>query len=378
MYDVLVVGGGVMGLSAAIAMKQRGYHVALCDSGDIDETSLGDSMRVYAINQASVALFKTLDIWDKMHTSAPYRNMYVWDAKSKGIIDFDARMQAQDALGFIVSESDLKRALILKAKVLGVCLHAGTEVSKCTEHPESIEVEGLRAKHVIIADGANSKTRALLNVPIVIKPYEQDALVATIEVEKSHEQTAFQVFHPKGPLAFLPLANPHQCSIVWSHPAKDIQALKAMSDTLFEQELERAFASKLGATKILSKRISFPLYMRHVQQYVGRRWLLMGDAAHTIHPLAGLGLNLGLADLKAWLKIIDEQGPKAWQPRYMQAYQRARKYEVSAVIALMQGIKSTFATDTTLFAALRGTGIDAINKLPLLKRAMMRFASGIE
>jgi len=378
MYDVLVVGGGVMGLSAAIAMKQRGYHVALCDSGDIDETSLGDSMRVYAINQASVALFKALDIWGKTHTSAPYRNMSIWDAKSKGAIDFDARMQAQDALGFIVSESDLKRALILKAKAIEVCLHAGTEVNTCTEHPESMEVEGLRAKHVIIADGANSKTRELLKVPMVTKPYEQDALVATIEVEKPHKQTAFQVFHPKGPLAFLPLANPHHCSIVWSYPAKDIQQLKAMPEEKFSEELERTFSSKLGTTKLLSKRISFPLYMRHVQQYVGRRWLVMGDAAHTIHPLAGLGLNLGLADLVAWLNIVDEQGPKAWQPRYMQAYQRARKYEVSAVIALMQGIKSTFATDTSLFAVLRGTGIGAINKLPPLKRAMMRFASGIE
>lgn len=369
MFDVMVIGGGVIGLSASIAMRLKGYTVAVCDSGPLDASSVPESTRVYAINGASQLLFKQLGVWQSEHTQAPYSAMHIWDNQTGAELDFHARMQAMDALGFIVEETRLKRALLTRAVELGVTLKPNTTI----ETPEDV----LESKLLMIADGALSKTRDFLNVPIKTKPYQHDALVATIEVEKPHGRTAYQVFHPEGPLAFLPLADKNQCSIVWSHPPEEIKRLKALDDTGFNLALEKAFASKLGKTQVLTPRISFPLHMRHVEQYVGRSWMLLGDAAHTIHPLAGLGLNLGLADLSTWMRLLDENKGRGWSSRLLNAYQRERKYEVASVIALMQGIKTLFGSEAGLIQSARGIGMRALNQFGPLKREMMRFASGV-
>ncbi len=382
LVDVLIVGGGVIGLSSAIAMAERNFSVLVLDAGALTVDDVAKSARVYAINGASKALLKRLGVWELLPKDAlsPYQGMHVWDeANHLAKLEFCARDLASTELGFIIEEHELKTALLKRASVMDITLIPHARVSSCAEieggvHITTEDGQVRAAKLCMIADGANSSTRDLLKVPMTSWSYHHDALVATVETEKPHQKTAYQVFLKEGPLAFLPLQDEHQCSIVWSHPPERIKALKALDKQVFEAQLTQAFSEKLGCVSVVGERISFPLRMRHVKQYVGDNWLLLGDAAHTIHPLAGLGLNVGLADLKAWLDLVDKQG--VWSKRTLQAYQRERKHAVWGIIALMQGIKTMFGLSFEPLSFMRGLGMRILNQTSSLKRMLMRYAAG--
>lgn len=381
--DVLVIGGGVVGLAAAAGMAARGFKTAVMDAGPLKISSKDNNTRVYAINGASQALLMRLGVWELLDADmiSPYRGMHVWDATNHAEIAFDARDAAKAQLGVILKETPLRTALLKRAEALGVQLISNTRVTACVEEATGMCVtdedsSSWNTKLLMVADGANSSTRELLGVSLTTWPYEHEALVATVQTDKPHQDIAYQVFTPDGPLAFLPLPNPHQCSIVWSQQPARTQALLALEQKDFEAELTQAFENKLGKVKLQSTRFSFPLHMRHVQQYSGAKWLLMGDAAHTIHPLAGLGLNVGLADVTSWLALLDKQDKGAWSARLLAAYQRERKYEVWSVIALMQGIKTMFGASLAPVSVLRGLGMSVLNRFSSLKRMLVTYASG--
>ena len=381
--DILIVGGGVVGLASAIAMASRGFSVSVLDAGKLDTSAVIKNTRVYAINAASKALFEQLDVWAFLpeHSLSPYQGMQVWDAGNQAEIKFQARDVTRSELGFILEESVLREALLTRAGMLDITLVSHARVLECVETASGmcLTVEDGRvwdANLCMIADGANSNTRDLLNIPVTSWSYHHDALVATVETEKSHQKITYQVFCADGPLAFLPLKDPHQCSIVWSHPPERIKALMALEDGAFEAELTRAFSEKLGRVKVLSARVSFPLRMRHVAHYAGKAWMLLGDAAHTIHPLAGLGLNVGLADLKTWLYLLDKQKGGRWSYQMLNAYQRERKHAVWSVIALMQSIKMLFGVTATPVSFIRGIGMRLLNQASPLKRKLMAYAAG--
>jgi len=344
--DIIIAGGGVIGLSAAIGMRQRGFSVAIVDAGSLTtDTSTPDS-RVYAINQASQRLLNNLGIWQHLDASriSPYIHMHVWDAANAAHIDFDARMIGTDKLGVIMEESIIKQAALQQAKQLGIEFFPNCKISAVQSNDNGIDLHAesqtWRAKLLIVADGALSTTRQLLGVSLTSYPYHQNAIVATVNTEQPHQHTAWQVFNQDGPLAFLPLIDQHRCSIVWSTDTNHAQRLMTLSDDGFSHELTSAFSEKLGKCQIMGKRHQFPLTMRHAKQYSGSNWLLMGDAAHTIHPLAGLGLNVGLADLMCWLTHLDTQKNHVWSNKTLGAYQRERKHAVWQTIALMGGVKN--------------------------------------
>lgn len=379
---VVVVGGGVVGLSAALAMHQRGYTVVVLDAGSLHVEPSTVSARVYAINPASERLFQQLGVWDGLDASrvSPYQQMHVWDAATLAHIDFNSRMIAASHLGCIIDESNIKHALL--------CAIANTDISLCPEstvisvqeHSHGIEVRthahSWSAALLIIADGASSSTRERLQVPITQWSYHQQALITTVQTEKPHRQTAYQVFSPEGILAFLPLSDPHQCSIVWSSRPKLTEHRTQYTEAEFNQQLNSAFQNKLGQTQVISKRYAFPLHMRHVKHYAGSHWIIMGDAAHTIHPLAGLGLNLGLADLSDWLRLLDEKQLSLNAKRTLATYQRQRQAAVWQAIALMEGLKTLFLTPLTPIATLRGLGLNLCNRFNPLKRLFIDHAAG--
>ncbi len=379
---VVVVGGGVVGLSAALAMHQRGYSVVLLDAGSLHIDASTISPRVYAINPASQRLFQQLGIWDGLDAArlSPYQHMHVWDAATHAHIDFDSRMIAASQLGTIIDEANIRHALLQAITKTNIALFPESTVISVTERPDAIEVctdqRSLSAALLIIADGASSSTRELLHVPMTQWSYHQHALVATVQTEKPHQQTAYQIFSAEGVLAFLPLADKHQCSIVWSSRPKLTQHRVNYAEEEFNQLLTAAFEHKLGQATVISKRHAFPLQMRHVKQYTGSRWMLMGDAAHTIHPLAGLGLNVGLADLTDWLTLLSDKKHSLSAKKTLGAYQRQRKYAVWQAIALMEGLKTLFLTPLTPIATLRGLGLNLCNRLTPLKRLFIEHAAG--
>lgn len=280
-FNVLIIGGGVVGLTAALAMAQRGYTVAVIDAGSLKVNHSQADTRVYAINHASQALLQQLNAWQYLESSriSPYRRMYVWDAESKAHIDFDSRYVGTQSLGSIIEESVLKHALLQQVSNQS-SIHLFPE--SCVEDVFS-EESGVRVcssqqtwegQLLMVADGANSPIRHKLKVPLNSWSYEQHALVATVSLEKEHQYTAYQVFRADGPLAFLPLADTHQCSIVWSTNPAHVKKLMNLSEQEFNASLSDAFAKKLGQVEVISTRHQFPLQMRHVKQYVGNLSLI--------------------------------------------------------------------------------------------------------
>lgn len=380
--DIIVIGGGVVGLSAAIAMQQDGFSVTLLDEATLSSEKKPIS-RIYAINKASCNLFKKLNAWKHINIEnhAPYTNMHIWDASNKQFIAFDSRMIADNKLGYMLEESILKKALITEAQTIGVNLINNYKVTKVKENPDHIlvadEKENLwQAKLLIIADGARSQLREMLGVEIISWPYSQQAIIANVTTEKTHKKTAYQVFQPNGPLAFLPMADEQQSSIVWSTSNEHANKLLQLSNTEFSEELTKVFFHTLGKISLSSKRHSFPLYMRHTKQYVGDRWLIMGDAAHTIHPLAGLGLNVGLDDLATWIEILQQSNSQIPTKKVLNSYQRKRKHSLWKVIALMQGLHILFTNNFLPITVLRGLGLNITNRIIPLKKLLIEYAAG--
>lgn len=382
-YQVIVIGGGVVGLSAALAMAQRHLSVALIDVSDLKTTTKKTELRVYAINKASEVLFRQIGAWEHLSPKKmnAYRHMHVWDELSGACIDFDARDVAAANLGYIIDDTSLKNALLT---AINQCpqieLYANQHVIQVEEREQTVHITS--ATHswntplLMIADGANSFARKQLQVEMVEWSYQQQALTATVRTEKPHQHTAYQVFRPDGPLAFLPLGDMHRCSIVWSLDTTQAEKMMTCPEDEFNDALCNAFSATLGTVVLEGPRHGFNLHMRHVKQYVGAQWLILGDAAHSIHPLAGLGLNLGLADLQALINYLD--APLATiSSKTLHQYQRDRKYHVWQTIALMEGFKRIFGTSSTPLVSLRGMGLTLCDHLEPLKRLCIRHAVGV-
>lgn len=383
-YEVVVSGGGVVGLCAAIAMAQRGYSVVILDGGEFDVPVKEDFRRVYAINTASQRLLTALGVWDCLEIAqcAPYRQMEVCDQSSTGRIAFDCRSLAMPELGHIIGEITLKKALLAAAtQETHLNFLANQSIQRLASSAEGMELHtqshSLKTSLLMVAEGARSTTRELLNVPMHQYSYHQQALVAQVACEHPHGQVARQIFLPSGPLAFLPLPDSHQCSIVWSTRPAHAEHLKTIAEDAFNAQLAEAFDHQLGKVALMGGRYCFPLHMRHVRQYSGEHWLLLGDTAHTIHPLAGLGLNLGLADVQTWLDCITSASEKGFSRQSLAAFQRQRKTEVWKVIMMMQGLKSLFQNPLPPFIHLRAMGLNTVNRLSPIKRFLMKQATGL-
>lgn len=387
LFDVLIAGGGIVGLTASLALAKHGFTVAVMDAGSLTMNELLPNGRVYAINQASQALLEQLNAWPGAECLSPYQRMHVWDAQSKACIDFDARTIATSNLGHILEENVLKQALFQEiSRQPNVHLFPHSPIEDIQNDDPSIKISNsnrqLKGRLFMVADGANSPSRQKLKVELTTWSYHQHAIAALVTTEKSHFATAFQVFNPDGPLAFLPMMDKNQCSIVWSTDSERSRQLMALDDAAFNQELTQAFAKRLGQIQIISSRQQFPLQMRHVKQYTGNRWLLMGDCAHTIHPLAGLGLNIGLADVRSWMNCLQASPRrKSSQPifsnKQLAAYQRERKQAVWQMIWLMEGLKRLFSHSFGPIIPLRGLGLSVCNHIMPLKRLLIQQATGI-
>lgn len=384
-FEIIVVGGGIVGISSAISMARRGFKVALIDAKNLHETKNNTPSRVYALNKSSQILLDKINVWQKINKEqiAYYQHMYVWDKLSKSHIEFSAKMIGESSLGAIIEEDSLKSCLLQATQELELELISNQKVIALDVLSDSVILTSkdentqykYKANLLIAADGPLSNIRNLLQVELVSWAYHQSAFIANVETQKPHANTAYQVFTEDGTLAFLPLANKYQSSIVWSVSSDKYKSLNILNDSAFIDELNVASEFKLGTITSITERKAFPLYMRHAKTYADKNWLLMGDAAHSIHPLAGLGLNVGLNDLDNFLKIIDEKKVKPWNRSLLGAYQRQRKYEVWGIIALMEGLKTLFINPLPPVVWLRGVGLTTCNKIKFLKQFFINQAN---
>lgn len=388
-YQIVIIGGGMVGLSCAIALAQQSITVAIIENHlpllnwDIDDYSA----RVSAINAASVRWLEKISVWKDLRTQtfAPLRCLRVWDDLAGAEINFDSANLGKRELGFIVENREIVRALWEKASRMECidlyCPQKPIEIKQTKAHCHVILANKteINAELTVGADGSHSWLRQQLRIDLQKRPYDHDAIVAVIQTAKPHRDTAYQVFLPDGILAALPLHNKKHAAIVWSTSTNNAASLLAANNTTFALQLTNAFANKLGDIEMCSSRQSFPLVMRHVCHYVRPRFALMGDAAHTIHPLAGQGLNLGFMDaacltqcLLAGYKKRNDLGDL----RALRRYERWRKADNSIMLAAMRLFKETFASQSLMMVQLRAMGLQATDKMSFIKNYIMRYAMG--
>lgn len=389
-YDVVIVGGGIVGLTLAHALKASELSIAVIDSQTGDRPlSMQPELRVSTFTLASENVLRNLGIWQELDSQriVPYKHMAVWDQDSFGKIQFSHQDVAEKHLGTVIENQAIRRSLWLKAvEAEHITILAPHKINKLVfgQQESFISLEDgsmLSARLVVGADGANSLVRQQANFPITFWDYEHQAIVATIKTQFPHGNTARQVFTASGPLAFLPLGDSHHCSIVWSQQASQAEHLLALSPTEFNKVLMATFDSQLGLCELVSDRQSYPLTMRYARQWVKDRVVLVGDAAHTIHPLAGQGANLGILDAAALAEQISstvEQDKDFGLGKNLRPYERWRKTEAVKMIATMESFKRMFAGDHPLKKLMRDIGLDGFNKLPMAKRIIIRHAIGLD
>ncbi|MCW8956552.1 MAG: UbiH/UbiF/VisC/COQ6 family ubiquinone biosynthesis hydroxylase, partial [Gammaproteobacteria bacterium] len=345
-------------------------------------------LRVSAISRASQQVFRNLGVWSGIESRrlCAFEYMHVWDATGDGEIDFDAANLGVDALGHIVENRVTQAALLDRLKSLdGVDWLCPVEVKQVDYQPLGSQLtlaDGrvLQGRLLIGADGANSRVRQAAGIELDSAPYYQKAVVCVVESMQQHQHTAWQRFLPTGPLAFLPLED-GRCSIVWSTTEQLADDLIALDDAAFIQQLEQAFDRKLGAVKAVGPRAAFPLIRRHAQNYVKPGLALIGDAAHTIHPLAGQGVNLGILDAASLAEVIlkaEQQGQDFASYGQLRKFERWRRGENTLMMFSMSGFKNLFSNEQSELSLLRNLGLNLVNKLSPVKHRFMRHAMGLD
>lgn len=389
-YDVVIVGSGIVGATAALLLaKNPRLTIAIIEANPVSPIWNKETLdhRVSAISLASKKIFQRIGVWESMMRKriSPYTNMHVWEAEGGGVLHFDCRDVNEASLGFIIEDSVTRASLLEKIMTSdNIEILFPQKLIALTETEKYIEItlqnnQTIKTQLLIGADGANSLVRDLANIDIHTKDYEHTAIVTTVETELSHQRTAWQRFLTTGPLAFLPLQNEHQCSIVWSATPHHANELLNQTESDFCKSLGDAFANQLGEIKKITARYHFPLRMRHAKNYVKNRIALIGDAAHTIHPLAGQGVNLGLLDafvlaetiMQAFAKNRDYSSFAA-----LRKYERSRKTNNLIMLTAVDSLKKLFANPSKTIQMVRSAGMNVTQQLPLLRNFIVNYALG--
>ena len=387
--ELLIIGGGVIGATMGLLAASGGMDCILVErnSPPVDDKPVEDA-RVLALTAASRKILTRVRAWQQLAEQdiGLFRQMHVWDENGSGSLHFDSAAIGLPALGHIVPQNLLVSALeSVRVGLPGISVHTGAEPSHLTDAGNAIRVtlsdgREVSAKLLVAADGTRSKVRQLAGIGYPVHRYRQAAVAGIVRTELNHGQVARQRFLSNGPLAFLPMADPNRCGVVWSTAPEHADELLAMDDTDFLQALEEAFESTLGALSDVGVRQGFPLQRAQARRYCTERIALVGDAAHCVHPLAGLGANLGLLDVAALFQVITAAGAKRRDPggsAVLRKYERWRKGENYMVIMALEGLKYLFETQALPIPGLRNAGMELYNSLQSLKNFTMRRATGL-
>jgi 2-octaprenylphenol hydroxylase len=389
-FDVVIVGGGMVGTALACALGNSPLKVTVLDRAPAAPLPEQDyDPRVSAVTLASRALFENLGAWEGMERRrvSPVREMRVWSGDDGGSIHFNAAEIGEPALAYIVENSVILTSLIERlhrfTNVHYLCPVEIADISLADNGAAVVLRDGrlLQTRLLVGADGADSAVRQAAGIETLALKLHQQGIVATVTTEKPHAQTARQRFLATGPLAFLPLDEPHTCSIVWSADNARAEQLMALDDAAFILELQHVFGTALGIIQTSSPRASFPLALSHAKTYTAPHLALIGDAAHTVHPLAGQGVNLGFLDAATLAEVLLDAVTKQKDigaHTVLRRYERWRKGDNLAMISVTGGFKYLFGNELPVVSQLRNWGLDLTNAATPVKNFIMRRASGLK
>ncbi len=386
--DAVIVGGGMAGAAAALALAQAGFAVALLDRQRPPAWSptAPTALRVVALAPSSAQLLDRLGVWPAIVAArvSPYRAMRVWDAASGAEFGFDAALLDRDGLGWIVENNLVQSALWQALAAAGVECRAPVVVGAPVHESGRVRVSlddgsTLAARLLIAADGRDSPLRAAVGIASRGRDYGQRAVVAHLDVERPHADTAWQRFLPGGPLALLPLAD-GRVSLVWSLPEAEAARVLALDDADFCAAVGVDSDFRLGRVRATTPRAAFTLRLGVAERFAATRLLLLGDAAHAVHPLAGQGINLGLRDVAELVTVLSaarDAGADIGADSVLRRYARRRRSADTLDAHGFDAIARVFAIDTAPWTALRGFGMRALDRLPALKRRLAAHAAGL-
>lgn len=385
-YDIIINGGGMVGATLACLLAKSGQKVAVIEAFEAPEFIADDDydLRVSAISRASQAALIKAGAWDEIIAmrASPYEVMDVWDEAGDGNVRFEAAELGEPDLGHIIENKVTQRATTDAVKRFeNADFICPEKMANFAVDDEKVVVtlengKTISAQLLIGADGANSQVRERAGIEIKRDDYGQSGLVAVVKTEKPHEFTAWQRFQSSGPLAFLPLSD-GSSSIVWTLPSDRADYYLSLSKTDFKKALAEALDYKLGKITKVGKRGAFPLRGSQATPYVKERIALVGDAAHTIHPLAGQGVNLGLKDAVELATLVENATGDLGGMKLLRRYERARRGDNVITMRAMEGFRLLFGHSATSVKTARNFGMKMFNQVPLIKNEVIRKAMGL-
>lgn len=380
---IAVIGGGLVGSTAALALSRAGFRVTLFDRArpTIQRGKLGLDIRNVALSPASQSLLQANGIWSD-DIAAPYQHMQVWEQWGTGCVRFDAQEVSRDELGWLVEMSPLVcTAWQAMEEALNLELVVDTieDIHIAHQHSSVVTKSGAPEEFdfVIAADGAQSIVRRALSLPVDAQPTGHVALATVVRTQQSHQHTAWQRFLSDGPLAFLPSPDEHVCSVVWSQSERQAERRANLPEADFCQEIEQAIEHRLGEVLAADQRICFPLTQQRIKDCAPHsRVLLIGDALRVVHPLAGQGVNLGLEDVTHLMTIASQHHDLA-APDLWRRFARARQSRARLMIQTMTALQKVYSNENPLMSLLRNIGVQSFNARHGIKRFIMREAMGL-
>ena len=381
MTNITIVGGGLTGGTLAYALAQRGLKVALVDQIDPKAPIVSDG-RSFALSRSSHNIFSKLGMWPEAAT--PIISIHTSDGMLPRWVDYDAKDVEGQPLGYVVESALLKKNIlerVLSSK--NIKLYAPQRVVSFQREGAITRVkteagEVIESPLCIAADGKSSQLRTWADIPLTRWEYDQVAIVCNMTHSKPHNNWGFEHFLPSGPLAFVPRPG-HESGLVWSIHQDKAKVLLSLSDAKFTEEVQAAFGDSLGKLKLSSKRFSYPLGVCLPKRLIETRLALVGDAAHTFHPVAGQGLNVGLRDVATLVDVLSEAfslGLDLGSATVLKRYQKQRRLDIYFMALLMDGFVRVFSNQSRTVARARSLGFGMVKNISPLKKFMIRHAMG--
>jgi 2-octaprenyl-6-methoxyphenol hydroxylase len=391
--DVLIGGGGFAGLALGIALRQalgESFTVTVADPAFARERVV--DTRASAIAAAARRLFQTIGVWERVADDAqPILGMVVTDSRLEDVVrpaflSFEGEVAHDEPFAHMIENGPLLRALMEKAKEVGVDLRAASVTGFSLPSSPSHHIEitlsddaNFSARLLVGADGARSAIREQAGIATHGWDYGQSGIVTTVAHERDHHGRAEEHFLPAGPFAILPLKG-RRSSLVWTEETREAERIIALSDKEFHAELERRFGLHLGEIKAEGTRRAFPLGLAVARSFIAERIAIVGDAAHVVHPIAGQGLNMGLKDVAALAEAIVDAARLGLDPGgagVLEQYQRWRRFDTMAMGIATDGLNRLFSNRSDILRALRDVGMGVVDRAPALKQFFIREAAGL-